>query len=54
MSTAADNNQLSTAAQILTQAKRMLMSDRARSKVSAFHRYYLLMGTNTRWDTDHP
>lgn len=51
LSTAADNNQLSTAAQILTQAKRMLMSDRARSKVSAFHQYYLLMGTNTRWDT---
>ena len=51
LSTAADNGQLSTPAQILTQAKRMLMSDRARSKVSEFHQYYLLMGTNTRWDT---
>jgi hypothetical protein len=51
LSTAADNNQLTTPAQILAQAKRMLMSDRARAKVSAFHQYYLLMGTNTRWDT---
>jgi hypothetical protein len=51
LSTAADNNQLQTSAQILAQAQRMLMSTRARAKVNAFHQYYLLMGTNTRWDT---
>jgi hypothetical protein len=51
LATAADNNQLQTSAQILSQAQRMLMSTRARAKVNAFHQYYLLMGTNTRWDT---
>ena len=28
----------------------MLTSDRARLKISDFHRYYILMGPNTRWD----
>ena len=50
LNTAADNNQLTTPAQILTQAQRMLMSDKARLKVADFHRYYILMGPNTRWD----
>jgi hypothetical protein len=47
---AVDNNQLSTPAQILQQAQRMLMSDKARLKIADFHRYYLLMAPNTRWD----
>jgi hypothetical protein len=51
LSTAADQNQLSTPAQILTQAQRMMMNDKARLKTAEFHRYYVLMGENTRWDT---
>ena len=47
---AADANQLATPAQILTQAQRMLMSDKARLKIADFHRYYVLMAPNTRWD----
>jgi hypothetical protein len=50
LNTAADNNQLTTPAQILAQAQRMLMSDKARLKIADFHRYYILMGPNTRWD----
>ncbi len=50
LNTAADNNQLSTPAQILTQATRMLTSDKARLKIADFHRSYILMGPNTRWD----
>jgi hypothetical protein len=50
LNTAADNNALTTPAQILSQAQRMLMSDKARLKVADFHRYYILMGPNTRWD----
>jgi len=46
---AADNNQLQTQAQILAQAERMLQDPKAREMISSFHRYYLLMGTNTRW-----
>jgi hypothetical protein len=48
---AADANQLSTPAQLKAQAERMLALPQARDMVSAFHRSYLLMGTNTRWDT---
>ena len=50
LNTAADNNQLTTPAQILAQAQRMLMSDKARLKIADFHRFYVLMGPNTRWD----
>jgi len=50
LNTAADANQLSTPTQILQQAQRMLMSDKARLKIADFHRYYILMGPNTRWD----
>jgi hypothetical protein len=54
LAAAADNNQLTTQAQILAQAQRMVQSPKARGKVSAFHRFYMLMGTNTRWDnTNH-
>jgi hypothetical protein len=47
---AADNKQLGTPEQILAQAKRMVADPRARNMAQAFHRYYLLMGLNTRWD----
>ena len=47
---AADAQQLGTPAQILAQAQRMLKDTRARDMTSAFHRYYMLMGLNTRWD----
>ena len=50
LSQAADNQQLSTPAQILTQAQRMVADGRARDMVQTFHRYYLMMGLNTRWD----
>lgn len=50
LSQAADNNQLSTPQQILTQAQRMLKDQRARDMTAAFHRYYMQMGLNTRWD----
>jgi hypothetical protein len=46
----ADDGKLATAEQILQQAARMLKDPRARDMVSAFHRSYMLMGTNTRWD----
>ena len=51
---AADANQLGTPDQIMTQAQRMLKMPQAHDMVSDFHRTYLLMGTNTRWDnTNH-
>jgi hypothetical protein len=50
LSQAADTGQLSTPEQILEHAKRMLQDSRARDMTSAFHRYYLHMGLNTRWD----
>jgi hypothetical protein len=51
---AADANQLSTSEQILAQAQRMLKLPQAHDMVSDFHRAYLQMGTNTRWDnTNH-
>ncbi|WP_434045025.1 MULTISPECIES: DUF1592 domain-containing protein [Sorangium] len=48
---AADRGQLSTPAQILAQAQRMLQDPRARQMVASFHRYYLELGPNTRWDS---
>jgi len=47
---AADNQQLSTPEQILAQAQRMVADPRARDMTQTFHRYYMLMGLNTRWD----
>jgi hypothetical protein len=47
---AADAKQLETPAQILAQAQRMLKDPKARDMTSSFHRYYMLMGLNTRWD----
>jgi hypothetical protein len=51
LSQAADQGQLTTPQQILAQAQRMLQDPKAHDMVSAFHRFYLLMGTNTRWDS---
>lgn len=48
---AADRGELSTSEQILAQAERMLRDPRAREMVAGFHRYYLELGANTRWDT---
>jgi hypothetical protein len=54
LSQAADAQLLGTPAQILQQAARMLADPKARDMVAAFHRSYMLMGTNTRWDnTNH-
>jgi hypothetical protein len=54
LAAAADANQLTTPDQILTQAQRMVTNTKAHDKVAAFHRYYMLMGTNTKWDnTNH-
>jgi len=50
LSQAADADQLSTPEQIMAQAQRMLKQPQAHDMVSEFHRAYLLMGTNTRWD----
>ncbi|XXT21175.1 DUF1592 domain-containing protein [Sorangium sp. So ce429] len=48
---AADQGQLSTPEQILAQAQRMLEDPRAQQMVAGFHRYYLELGANTRWDS---
>jgi hypothetical protein len=47
---AADARALETPEQILSQAERMILDPKARDMVQAFHRYYALMGANTRWD----
>jgi len=41
---------LDTSAGILTEAKRMILDPKARSKVAAFHELYAKMGQGTRWD----
>lgn len=46
---AAAAGELSTPAQILEQARRMLADPKARQMVSAFHEHYLHMGPGTRW-----
>jgi len=51
LDTAADTGQLATKEQILAQARRMLMDDKARVMVGAFHREYLHLHLNSRWDT---
>jgi hypothetical protein len=47
--TAAAANQLSTPAQILTQAQRMIKDPKARTRVGEFHSQYALMGEASRW-----
>jgi hypothetical protein len=51
LSAAADADALTTPAQILAQAERMLAHDKARERVAAFHRTYLLMSDNSRWSS---
>src|SRR3954470_6495655 len=47
--TAAQAGQLTTQAQILSQAQRMLQEPKARAKVAEFHEAYALQGDATRW-----
>lgn len=47
----ADQGMLSTKDQILAAAKRMLTDDKAKDMVAEFHREYLHMAPNSRWDT---
>jgi hypothetical protein len=51
LSEAADLSKLGTKAEILAQAQRMLNDPKAQDMVAEFHREYLHMGVNTRWDT---
>lgn len=51
LDTAADTGQLATKAQILAQAQRMLADDKARTMIADFHREYLHIKVNSRWDT---
>jgi hypothetical protein len=46
---AAAANKLSTSAEILEQAQRMVKDPKARTKVADFHERYALMGDATRW-----
>ena len=48
---AADAGQLATKEQILAQAQRMLADPKARDMVRDFHRHYLHIAVNSRWDT---
>lgn len=48
---AADAGQLSTKDEILAQAQRMLSDPKARDMVRDFHRNYLHLAVNSRWDT---
>lgn len=48
---AADAGQLTTKDQILAQATRMLGDPKARDMVRDFHRNYLHLAVNSRWDT---
>jgi hypothetical protein len=49
LSTAADNNQLTTKAQILEQAQRLLQSSKASGVVSSFSQYYLGIMPSSHW-----
>jgi hypothetical protein len=48
---AADAGELATKEQVLAQAKRMLADPKARVMVADFHRSYLHLAVNSRWDT---
>lgn len=48
---AADAGELATKEQIQAQAKRMLGDPKARDMVADFHRRYLHLAVNSRWDT---
>ncbi len=49
LNTAADNNQLTTKAQILTQANRLLQSTKATSMAKSFSEYYLAIMNGSHW-----
>ncbi|HEY6477765.1 MAG TPA: DUF1592 domain-containing protein [Polyangia bacterium] len=49
LNTAADNNQLTTKAQILTQAKRLLQSTKASAMAKSFSEYYLAIQNGSHW-----
>jgi hypothetical protein len=51
LSAAADADMLQTPEQVLAQAERMIALPNGRQMVSAFHRAYLLMTSNSRWDS---
>jgi uncharacterized protein DUF1592/uncharacterized protein DUF1588/uncharacterized protein DUF1585/uncharacterized protein DUF1595 len=53
LSTAADNNQLTTAAQIRAQAARMLQSPKAAAIASTFHRMYANIANGTHWTNNN-
>jgi len=51
---AADADELTTPAQILAQAERLLADPRAHDRVAEFHRYYLAMSASSGWSgVDH-
>jgi hypothetical protein len=49
LSTAADMGQLTTKAQILAQAQRLLASSKASAVVSSFHQYYAAIANGSHW-----
>ncbi len=49
LNTAADNNQLTTKAQILAQAKRLLQSTKATAMAKTFGEYYLAIQNGSHW-----
>jgi hypothetical protein len=49
LNTAADNNQLTTKAQILAQAQRLLQSTKAQSMSQSFAQYYLAIMNGSHW-----
>jgi Protein of unknown function (DUF1592)/Protein of unknown function (DUF1588)/Protein of unknown function (DUF1595)/Protein of unknown function (DUF1585) len=49
LSTAADNSQLTTKAQILAQAQRLLQSPKAASMATSFSTYYLAIENGSHW-----
>lgn len=51
LDTAADTGQLASKEQIMAQAQRMLADGKARDMVQDFHRSYLHIAVNSRWDT---
>jgi hypothetical protein len=53
LSTAADSNQLTTAAQIRAQAARMLQSPKASAIASTFHRMYANIANGTHWTNNN-
>jgi hypothetical protein len=51
LSTAADMNQLGTKEQVLAQAERMVLDEKAKEIAAEFHREYLHLTVGSRWDS---